>query len=596
MENSSFSKMSATNTNHGRNYTQLDIKEKIRILHKINSNNNFQKYSFDKSSNNRNQKKNINLLSSTLPSSVFSKNHVYKKKLVKNNSTKNSPNIFVLKNSKSESKSYNKEKIMAEIKNNENLRNSVKSELKNEIIEEFLEDIANIDEKNVINFLKIKNLLVSSEKIKKKLLPKYSIYKRNIKTNKDISKENSDILTNSKNNIDSSETWGNFDIKPEKKKCLDNENKSNKIMMNNYILDEIVKKDIKKNFNGFDEVNGNKRCSNTHSPVKTIFNNLFINNNEKYIIKNPFHEHENKHMNNIKRRKLFIQSNAEIQLSNFNFEIINNQNNLIKSCVLSNFEPKDNKSPFNEKDKLEKGKCIKKNKTSENFYTKNDKKIKYCFHPIINNSINKEKINVNKRYYQYTNITTNNNKINNNSKIREYCDNKREKEKIDLKENKNLNKIKKINLKANNIKIEDEKRKKLIKKIIEDSKKILKNKSKENKFFGSLFIIKKNKNRNKLFIKNEMLNKSVITRKNKNIKLHQINIQGFYTYTDHKERNKTFSNFLNNKKSNMFRICHIKSYLNSLKKDNNNNKQLLNTKWLKNISKKSIPLLCFDKK
>ena len=93
-----------------------------------------------------------------------------------------------------------------------------------------------------------------------------------------------------------------------------------------------------------------------------------------------------------------------------------------------------------------------------------------------------------------------------------------------------------------------------------------------------------------------MLNKSVITRKNKNIKLHQINIQGFYTYTDHKERNKTFSNFLNNKKSNMFRICHIKSYLNSLKKDNNNNKQLLNTKWLKNISKKNIPLLCFDKK
>ena len=93
-----------------------------------------------------------------------------------------------------------------------------------------------------------------------------------------------------------------------------------------------------------------------------------------------------------------------------------------------------------------------------------------------------------------------------------------------------------------------------------------------------------------------MLNKSVITRKNKNISLHQINIQGFCTYTDHKERNKTFSNFLNNKKSNMFRICHIKSYLKSLKKDKNSNKQLLNTKWLKNISKKSIPLLCFDKK
>ena len=124
----------------------------------------------------------------------------------------------------------------------------------------------------------------------------------------------------------------------------------------------------------------------------------------------------------------------------------------------------------------------------------------------------------------------------------------------------------------------------------------MKNKSKANKFFDSLFIIKKNKNKNKLFLKNEILNKSVITRKNKNIRLHQINIQGFYTYTDHKERNKTFSNFLNNKKSNMFRICHIKSYLKSLKKDKNSNKQLLNTKWLKNISKKSIPLLCFDKK
>ena len=595
MENSSFSKMSTTNNNHGRNYTQLDIKEKIKILHKINSNN-FQKYSFDKSNNNRNQKKNINLLSSTLPSSVLAKNNVYKKKLVKNNSSKNSPNICVLKNSKSESKSYNKEKIMTEIKNNENLRNSVKIELKNEIIEEFLEDIANIDEKNVINFLKIKNLLVSSEKIKKKILPKYSIYKKNLNINKDISKDNSDIITNSKNNIDSSEIFHNFEYQTDKKKCLDSEKRSNKIMMNNYILDEIDKKDIKKNFYGFEGVNGNKRCSNTHSPVKTIFNNLFINNNEKYIIRNPFHEHENRHMNNIKRRKLFIQSNAEIQLSNFNFEIINNQNNLIKTGVSSNFEPKGNKSFIFEKDKSEKEKTIKKNKTSENFYTKNDKKIKYCFHSTINKSINKQQINANKRYSQYTNITTNDNKINNNSKIKEYCDVKREKEKIDLKENKHFNNIKRINLKTNNIKIEDEKRKKLIKKIIEDSKKILKNKSKANKFFDSLFIIKKNKNKNKLFLKNEILNKSVITRKNKNIRLHQINIQGFYTYTDHKERNKTFSNFLNNKKSNMFRICHIKSYLKSLKKENNNNKQMLNTKWLKNISKKSIPLLCFDKK
>ena len=35
------------------------------------------------------------------------------------------------------------------------------------IIEEFLKDIANIDEQKLKNFLKIKNLLLSSEKIKK---------------------------------------------------------------------------------------------------------------------------------------------------------------------------------------------------------------------------------------------------------------------------------------------------------------------------------------------------------------------------------------------------------------------------------------------
>ena len=154
MEISCPSKMSTTNGVHGRNYSQLDIKEKIKILHKINSTI-FQKYSFDENNDINQKNKNLNLLSTTLPSSV-----IYKKKLVKHNFIKNSPNIFTLKISKSENKTYNKEKIIKEIKDNKYLRNSVKDELKNEIIEEFLEDIVNIDEKNVMNFLKIKNLLI----------------------------------------------------------------------------------------------------------------------------------------------------------------------------------------------------------------------------------------------------------------------------------------------------------------------------------------------------------------------------------------------------------------------------------------------------
>ena len=104
-----------------------------------------------------------------------------------------------------------------------------------------------------------------------------------------------------------------------------------------------------------------------------------------------------------------------------------------------------------------------------------------------------------------------------------------------------------------------------------------------------------NKNfRSNSFAKDQALNKSFISQKNKKIKLNKINHAIFNTYSEHKERNKTFSKFLNDKKSNIFRICHIKKYFKILKKDNN--KHLLNTKWLKNISKKNIPLLCFDKK
>ena len=578
MEISCPSKMSTTNGVHGRNYSQLDIKEKIKILHKINSTI-FQKYSFDENNDINQKNKNLNLLSTTLPSSV-----IYKKKLVKHNFIKNSPNIFTLKISKSENKTYNKEKIIKEIKDNKYLRNSVKDELKNEIIEEFLEDIANIDEKNVMNFLKIKNLLISSEKIKKKLLPKYST-----NTSKDISKDNSDILTNSKKDINSSKIIYNMESETAKKI------QNNKLIYN-INIDEIKIKE--KNLNDYNE---NKKYVNNITPVKTIFNNLFINNNEKYIIKNPFHDHENKHINNIKRRKLFIQSNGQIQLSNFNFQIVNCKKNSIKNRVASyDSVNKNNHSVILEKENLEKNekikKGIKKNSTTSNIHLKNDKKIKYCFHSIIN----KDQIKFNKRYYQDADLAINDKKLNNSLKAKEYYEKnilkENKKEKNISKENKNCNNIRSINLKNNNIKIEDEKRKKLIKKIIEDSKKVLKNKNilKDNNYFGKLLVLKKNKNKNKLFVNNDFLNKSVITRKNKNINLNQINIQGFNTYTEHKDRNKTYSNFLNDKKSNIFRKCNIKKLVKVLKKENN--KQLLNTKWLKNISKKNIPLLCFDKK
>ena len=83
-------------------------------------------------------------------------------------------------------------------------------------------------------------------------------------------------------------------------------------------------------------------------------------------------------------------------------------------------------------------------------------------------------------------------------------------------------------------------------------------------------------------------------RNHKNIKLNPTERNIFNSFSEHKGRNSTFSNFLHEEKSNIFRISHIKKYLKVLQKDNN--KHLLNTKWLKNISKKNIPLLCFDKK
>ena len=578
MEHSCLSQLSNNNKNHYRNYNLLDINEKIKILHKINSNNSH-KYSFDKrcNRNNKNKNKNINLLSSTLPSSILNKNHIYQKKLVKNNSTKNSPNILVHRISKSETKEYNnKEKIINEIKSDKILKQFIKDELKNEIIGEFLEDIANIDEQKVMNFLKIKNILMSSEKIQN-----YKIISKD--------KSNPDNITSEIN------TNSNDIFKTDKKK------EKHKLIFN---LDEIEKK--KDLFN--------KKPINEVSPVKTIFNNLFINNNEKYIIKNPFQERDNnKQLNNTKRRKLFIQGNGEIQFSNFNFQIINNQKNYIKNNdSFYDFTSKSYISLFDdniEKENINNNKVVKeeiikqKQKQTGEIFELEKKNINnnnniHCFKPI-NNKLNQN----NNRYVQNSNIIKYNNEINYKSKkdtnlilkniIKEINENKKEKnhKRIDKSFNNN---IKKLNIKKKNVKIEDEKRKKLIKKIIENSKKAVKNKNhlNNNKYFSNLFFLRRN-DKNKLGSNGELLNKSVIFSNYKNIKLNQINQQTFNTYSEHKERNKTFSNFLNDKNSNIFRICHIKKYLKVLKKDNN--KHLLNTKWLKNISKKNGPLLCFDK-
>ena len=574
MENNCLSQSSNNTKKHYRNYNLLDINEKIKILHKINSNTSH-KYSFDSKINKNNN--NINLLSSTLPSSNINKNiniNVYKKKLVKNNSTKNSPNILVLKDYKSETKDYNnKERIINEIKSDKILKQYIKDELKNEIIKEFLEDIADIDEQKVMNFLKIKNILMSSEKIKNEVIDNYNT------KNKCIPDNFTSNITSSSNNI------FNTDKRKERQKFIFN-------------LDEVEKK--KDLFN--------KRSINEISPVKTIFNNLFINNNEKYIIKNPFQEHDNKNINNMKRRKLFIRSNGEIKFSNFNFQIINNQKNYNKNndsfydftsksyiSLLDDNNEKENISVRN----IKQNEIIKEKHTNEIFES-GKKKINnkiYYFSPVINNT----KIKNNKRYLQNPNI--NNNEINDNRKkdnsiiirnvIKEKINENKKEKKDNMNMDKNYNNIKKINIKTKSVKIEDEKRKKLIKKIIENSKKAIKNKNliNNNNYFTNLFFLKRH-DRNKT-PNGECLNKSVNFIKKNNIKLNQINRQPFSTYSEHKERNKTFTNFLNDKNSNIFRICHIKKYLKVFKKDNN--KHLLNTKWLKNISKKNGPLLCFDK-
>ena len=568
MEISSLSKTLKNRKSHS-NYNYFDTKEKIQILHKINSIN-FPKYSFDKNKTPSKSQNNTNILSSTVSSFAINKNPVYKKKLVKHNSyNKNSPNILVLKISKQETKSSNMDKIIDVIKSNDLLKQSIKKELKNEIIKEFLEDITNINEEKVYDFLKIKNILLSSEKIKKNIFTE-----NNSKGIYNLDLINSNIISNS------NEFFHN-----EKKSCSI-KNKTDKFI---YDIEEIEKKE--------------KKGVNSISPIKTIFNNLFINNNEKYIIKNPFQEHDIKQLNNSKRKKLFVKENTDIQLSNFNFQIIDNYNNFKRCndsfsdiCSKSSISIYGNnfiKNTNNNKLTKENENLQQKEKfeimKSEN---KNTGRIINTFFPI-----NQGNFKINKRYFQPISLINSYKEDYKINKINSFEQKENNRKISKGKKEKSINKINlmKINLKKANIKIEDEKRRKLIKKIIEDSKKISNNKNiiNDNKYHENMFIIKRN-NRKKLSFKGELLNKSVNLDKNDKIKLtlNQINKQFFNTYTDHKQRNKTSSKFISDKNSNIFRICHINKIYKVLKKVNNKN---FNAKWLQNIAKKNTPFLCFEK-
>ena len=569
------------NTHHCRNYTSLDIKEKIKILHKINSNNFINSFEIkEKEIKDKNEK----LLNSTLPSFVLKRNNIYQKKLIKNYSSKNSPNIYVVKNSNNKEKkhkNFNKEDIINEIKSNSFLKQSIKKELKNEIINEFLEDLVNIDDKKVIDFLKIKNLILSSEKFKSNVDQK--ILTRD-NSNQDYVNSNTNTNTNLSLN----------DIYSTEKKNINN-NKKNRFIFN---LDEIQMK------NNID----NKRFISS-TPVKTIFNNLFINNNEKYIIKKPYQGYSHKYLNNIRK------NSQDIRLSKFNFQIVNDckNNNIINNESFSDFVSKSNLSFYEDDMNIEKINLDTKTKMDDstdnekdicNYKNDENDTIIHCI-----NSINREeKIQNDKKYIRNSlekdNLITDTNyndkkEEKNMEEIKITISVKNEKNEkkifdknIKKKENNNKNTLKHNTIRKSDIKIEDEKRKELIKKIIEDSKKAIRNKNFFNNKYISLFVLKKNNRRRQ--VQEEILNKSFMFRNHKNIKLNPTERNIFNSFSEHKGRNSTFSNFLHEEKSNIFRISHIKKYLKVLQKDNN--KHLLNTKWLKNISKKNIPLLCFDKK
>ena len=628
MEISKYSNKNNSN-NHCRNYISFDIKEKIQILHKINSNE-FQRHSFEKNiikkEKNSNMTNNNNLFNSTLSSFYLNHNNVYKKKLVKNNS-KRSPNIFIYKNSKSQSKDdtiykndksdkiyeikdtekeveKNKEKIISEMKTDSKLKQYIKNELKKEIIDEFLEEIAEIDEEKVNNFLRLKKVILYSDKIKNEIMPRMLTKETSI----------SDFLNS---NI----TLSYKDIFQSEKKNVSDKNEK-KVIFN---VDEIEMKIGRKNriINAF-----------SYTPAKSIYNNLCINNNEKYIIKNPFQEHDNSYCKKFKN--LSIKSNYEIKKSNFNFQIINN----VKKSLKRNESFCDYKSNISILDNsLEKGKkemvSVDKINYNNNNNNKNDKENS-------NNNISNKKIENNNKIINF-NYINNINTINNrylNDQQENLLISKDQKDNNIFDEDKGKDKhfvIKKMMLKNNINKIIDEnnservndkkiksnnknseelkdnkelylknfiydheKKKILINKIFGNSQKIIIEKRKiigSNRNINNIFKIKSRK-QNKEYLKKEIMNKTFNFRNNKVIKTLQNNHKTYNSFSLHRERSKTFSDLINernNSKSNIFRMSHIKNYLKVLQKKEKK-EILLNTKWLKNISKKNIPLLCFGKK
>ena len=630
MEISKYSNKNNSN-NHCRNYISFDIKEKIQILHKINSNE-FQRHSFEKNiikkEKNSNMTNNNNLFNSTLSSFYLNHNNVYKKKLVKNNS-KRSPNIFIYKNSKSQSKDdtiykndksdkiyeikdtekeveKNKEKIISEMKTDSKLKQYIKNELKKEIIDEFLEEIAEIDEEKVNNFLRLKKVILYSDKIKNEIMPRMLTKETSI----------SDFLNS---NI----TLSYKDIFQSEKKNVSDKNEK-KVIFN---VDEIEMKIGRKNriINAF-----------SYTPAKSIYNNLCINNNEKYIIKNPFQEHDNSYCKKFKN--LSIKSNYEIKKSNFNFQIINNVKKSLKRnesfCdYKSNISILDNSLEKGKKEMVSVDKINYNNNNNNN--NKNDKENS-------NNNISNKKIENNNKIINF-NYINNINTINNrylNDQQENLLISKDQKDNNIFDEDKGKDKhfvIKKMLLKNNINKIIDEnnservndkkiksndknseelkdnkelylknfiydheKKKILINKIFGNSQKIIIEKRKiigSNRNINNIFKIKSRK-QNKEYLKKEIMNKTFNYRNNKVIKTIQNNHKTYNSFSLHRERSKTFSDLINernNSKSNIFRMSHIKNYLKVLQKKEKK-EILLNTKWLKNISKKNIPLLCFGKK
>ena len=627
MEISKYSNKNNSN-NHCRNYISFDIKEKIQILHKINSNE-FQRHSFEKNiikkEKNSNNTNNNNLFNSTLSSFYLNHNNVYKKKLVKNNS-KRSPNIFIYKNSKSQSKDdtiykndksdkiyeikdtekeveKNKEKIISEMKTDSKLKQYIKNELKKEIIDEFLEEIAEIDEEKVNNFLRLKKVILYSDKIKNEIMPRMLTKETSI----------SDFLNS---NI----TLSYKDIFQSEKKNVSDKNEK-KVIFN---VDEIEMKIGRKNriINAF-----------SYTPAKSIYNNLCINNNEKYIIKNPFQEHDNSYCKKFKN--LSIKSNYEIKKSNFNFQIINN----VKKSLKRNESFCDYKSNISILDNsLEKGKKEMVSVDKINYNNNNNNNDKENS----NNNISNKKIENNNKIINF-NYINNINTINNrylNDQQENLLISKDQKDNNIFDEDKGKDKhfvIKKMLLKNNINKIIDEniservndkkiksndknseelkdnkelylknfiydheKKKILINKIFGNSQKIIIEKRKiigSNRNINNIFKIKSRK-QNKEYLKKEIMNKTFNFRNNKVIKTIQNNHKTYNSFSLHRERSKTFSDLINernNSKSNIFRMSHIKNYLKVLQKKEKK-EILLNTKWLKNISKKNIPLLCFGKK